>query len=617
MRHLNGAWFRSGAAGLVIGACWLALVATGMLARSSWWGYHWLYEWRGPVAPGAPVALVLIDEATLEDLGRWPLPRRTYASLVDGLMRAGAHVVAFDIAFAESTPDDARFIEALTRHPNHVVLAANIQPLGHASLSSHSMVEPTPGLHAVAASGIVNFQLDADGAIHRMARRFACVRPDRPTEMVWKPSFDEVVARLAQKQGFPLAKREDWAPWLIHYRGPGGTFPSASLSAVLDAIRQGHDARLALFRGQVVLVGAASTRLQDLYPTPYTATVTGEGAASYMPGVEIHANAIATRLANDPIRELPLRSQAAVLLILGMLLGQLFACLRPRSALLIGLTLAALVVTLSAVAFSSFGWWFDFIAPVGLLLTVYVWNLVIHLLRSEAARRELRQTFERYVSSQIVEHILKSPDMLPNLGGERREVTVLFSDIRSFTTISEAHSPEEVVRFLNVYLTEMADVILESGGCIDKYIGDAILAVWGNVERLSPEEGAIRAARAALGMQARLAQCRAAWQAQGFPRIDIGIGLNTGDAVVGNLGSPKKMEFGVIGDAINVASRLEGLTKEYPGYVLLSGRTRELLGTAFEPEDLGEVRVKGRQATVRLFGLPFEAATNQCEQTGS
>jgi adenylate cyclase len=188
---------------------------------------------------------------------------------------------------------------------------------------------------------------------------------------------------------------------------------------------------------------------------------------------------------------------------------------------------------------------------------------------------------------------------------------VLFSDVRNFTTISEQRQPEEVVEFLNAYLTAMADVILEQQGCIDKYIGDAILALWGNVAPLPSQEAATQAVRAALGMKARVEELRPQWEARGFPYIDIGIGVNTGDAVVGNIGSPRKMEFGVIGDSINVASRLEGLTKNYGGAILISGRTRELIGDRFACTFLESVKVKGREKPVEIYKVDREWAPGE------
>jgi adenylate cyclase len=387
---------------------------------------------------------------------------------------------------------------------------------------------------------------------------------------------------------------------LIDFAGPPGAVRTLSLVSVLEAARRGDARILAGVRGRAVLVGASALRLQDQYPTPYTATLSGLGAATYMPGVEIHAHAVAGLVAGRVVRRLPGPIEALGLCALGLLAGAWLVRLSPARGALAAAGLAAALGGTALAAFVGARVWGDVVAPLGVLATVYVASVGVQYARAETHRRLTRRTFERYVDREIVDRLLAEPWLAPRMGGEQREVTVLFSDIRSFTTISEQHTPEQVVTFLNAYLTEMASVIRAERGCIDKYIGDAILAVWGNVLPMSPEEAATHAVRAALGMLERLDACQEAWRARGFPPIAIGIGLNTGEAVVGNIGSPEKMEFGVIGDAVNVASRIEGLTKEH-GALLVSGRTRELVGDAFSCTFVGEIPVKGRAQPVPLW----------------
>ncbi|MEB3223615.1 MAG: adenylate/guanylate cyclase domain-containing protein [Candidatus Sericytochromatia bacterium] len=588
-------------AGLLIALAWLALVASGVLARGQWAAYHLLFELRGPLAQPPSVAVVAVDEASLADLGAWPVPRTVWAELVDALLRAGATVVGLDVAFVQPGTDpaaDRAFARALAAHPDRVVLAANFQPGRSLGEDRRQLVLPLDVLRRAAAFGIVDLPFDADGAIHRFPRAELGVDPEEPTRLLWHEGFAWAVARRHPGALLPAMPLGEAA--LIDFAGPPGAVRTLSLVSVLEAARRGDARILAGVRGRAVLVGASALRLQDQYPTPYTATLSGLGAATYMPGVEIHAHAVAGLVAGRVVRRIPGPVEALGLCALGLIAGAWLVRLSPARG---ALAAAGLAVTLGGMALAAFVGarvWGDVVAPLGVLATVYVASVGVQYARAETHRRLTRRTFERYVDREIVDRLLAEPWLAPRMGGEQREVTVLFSDIRSFTTISEQHTPEQVVTFLNAYLTEMATVIRAERGCIDKYIGDAILAVWGNVLPMSPEEAATHGVRAALGMLERLDACQEAWRARGFPPIAIGIGLNTGEAVVGNIGSPEKMEFGVIGDAVNVASRIEGLTKEH-GALLVSGRTRELVGDAFACTFVGEIPVKGRAQPVPLW----------------
>jgi adenylate cyclase len=600
--------------GLVLGALWAIAGGLGLLVRPQWVGYHALFEARGELPRPAEIMLVAIDEPSLEDLRAWPLPRAFYGKIVEGLLVAGATVVGIDVTFVQPAPrpaDDAAFAAALARHPGRVVLAANFQPaIGHGDVR-RQLVLPRPELVRSAAVGVVDLPFDADGGIHSFLRTHLGVDPEAPSRTRAYEGFDFALAR--RHLGKPPGWLAGQAEWLIDFAGPPGHVPSVPLVSLAEAI-DAHDERILKgFRGKAVLIGATALRLQDQYPTPYSATVLGGGAATYMPGVEIHANAVRTLLAGTPIRRAPAPLEA--LLVVGLAVAAGGACVRmpPWWSALATLGAAAAVALLGYGLFVGAHVWLDAVVPLGALATAFVVGVAAQYVLAETHRRLYRRTFERYVAKEIVDQLLENPWMAPKLGGERREVTVLFSDIRSFTTISEQRTPEEVVAFLNAYLTAMAEVIRGEKGCIDKYIGDAILALWGNVVPMTPEEAARRAVRAALGMLARLEAERAGWEARGFPRIDIGVGINTGEAVVGNIGSPEKLEFGVIGDAINVASRIEGLTKEY-GTLLVSGRTRELLGPGFACTFMANVKVKGRAQAVDIYRVDGEIVSGPTMQ---
>ncbi|HEY9720977.1 MAG TPA: adenylate/guanylate cyclase domain-containing protein [Oscillatoriaceae cyanobacterium] len=590
--------------GLAIALFWLSLSQLGWLSRPEWFCYHALFELRGPLERPSNLSLVAIDEASLQDIGVWPPKRTIYATLIDALLGAGARVVALDVVFpqAQSPDTDAAFAAAIARHPGRVVLAANFQPIADGRAEGEELLLPLASLRPHALTGYVNLNFDADGAIHRFV-------PFHHVELAgtgpWLDSFDVAIARAMG--GLPAEIENTRHATLINYGGPPGHFQTVSLSDVLDAAAHHDTAFLSRFKGQAVLVGATSLRLQDQYPTPFTTATLGHGSAVYMPGVEIHANVVETLLSGNWIHEAPLWVQAALLILLGVAGAWLLALLPPWWGALAVLAMAAGIATLCAEVFVVGRTWLDPAVPLFTLGTLYASAIVQHFAIAEFKRSFTRRTFERYVSPEIVEELLRNPGLAPRLGGEKREVTVLFADIRSFTTISESLPPEAVVEFLNVYFTEMTEVIRgRHRGCIDKYIGDAILAVWGNVAPLSPEESARLGVRAALEMKARVEALREQWVARGLPRIAIGIGVNTGEAVVGNIGSPDKLEFAVIGDSINVASRLEGLTKDYDGALLVSGRTRELLGEAFDCTYLDTVKVKGRAQPVPIYRVDGE-----------
>ncbi|MEB3196077.1 MAG: adenylate/guanylate cyclase domain-containing protein [Candidatus Sericytochromatia bacterium] len=583
---------------------WLLLALTGFPAKAQWAAYHALFEARGPLPQPEHVVVVAIDEASLAELGSWPVDRAIWGQLLDGLFGAGARVVGLDIAFVQPATNpaaDRRFAQSLARWRGRVVLAANFQPGTVRQVESRQLILPTATLRAAAEVGVVDLPFDADGSIHRFPRLLLGVDP---TGRDASAAYEGFALALARRFNPDLRLEGD--DWLINYSGPPGHVRTLSLVSVLDALERRDGRLLGALRDRVVLVGASALRLQDQYPTPFSATLTGQGAETYMAGVEIHAQAVATLLRGDAVRPLPASLEAAALLSLGVLTGWLGVRLRPLPAALAGAAGVLGLCWASVGVFTAYHLWIDPVGPLLLVGLSFVVGLGFQYLFSEQRRRLTRQTFARYVDREIVEMLLAKPSLAPRLGGEQREVTVLFSDIRSFTSISEQRTPEQVVAFLNAYLTEMAAVIRAERGCIDKYIGDAILAVWGNVVPMPPEEAARRGVRAALGMLRRLEAKRMEWAEQGFPELAIGIGLNTGEAVVGNIGSPEKMEFGVIGDAVNVASRLEGLTKEH-GALLVSARTRELLGEAFVCEPVGPIAVKGRVQAVEVWRVLREA----------
>lgn len=377
---------------------------------------------------------------------------------------------------------------------------------------------------------------------------------------------------------------------LINYCGPKQTFPHYGISDILAG--KVPDEK---FRGKIVFVGATAIGIYDLRVTPLD---------HVYPGVEIHAN-VADQILRSrylypvdpslaPILDL------ALLLGLGLLLGVWLPRLRALRGEALALGLAVAYLAGIQWAYDRHGWVLPALYPLLEILAVSFGVTVFKYATEERSRRQTREAFQRYVSPEVVNEILRDPGRL-QLGGIKKDLTVLFSDIRGFTSISEGLTPEQVASILNEYLTPMTEIVFRNGGTLDKYIGDAVMAVFG--APLDQPDHPRRCARAALEMMRDLRGLQAGWAAQGLPRLDIGIGVNSGPMAVGNMGSKMFFDYTVIGDNVNLASRLEGLNKMFGTHIIISESTRAALGPEFLVRELDSVRVKGKEVPVRIHEL--------------
>jgi len=412
--------------------------------------------------------------------------------------------------------------------------------------------------------------------------------PDRPLRVRIAPFGVEEV-RFGNER-IPVA--ED-GQLLLNFRGPGETFRHISAAELLDGRVDAAE-----LQGKLVLVGVTATAVADVRATPFDGVY---------PGVEIHATALDNILRDDFLHQprwTVLVEIGAILLsvlVLGAALG------RARGVA------AALVAALLIVGYLGFSQWLflgtgvplGIVYPLVAIALVYMTISVHHFVTVEREKRRTREAFSRYLNPQLAEMVSENPEMLA-LGGTRRCLTVLFSDIRGFTSISEGLEPETLVEILNVYLGEMTGIVFRHDGTLDKYIGDAIMAVWG--APVACEDHAARACAAALDMGQRLRDKHAEWAGRGWPRIDAGIGLHTGDMVSGNMGSSDHLSYTVIGDNVNLGSRLEGLTKNYGVSLLVSEATLAAAGGGFVARELDVVAVKGKALPVRIYELLGRAA---------
>jgi adenylate cyclase len=383
---------------------------------------------------------------------------------------------------------------------------------------------------------------------------------------------------------------------LINYAGPYHTYPHYSMVDVIEG-----KAPVAVFRDAIVLVGPTALGIGDLRNTPF------ESSLAYM-GVEIHANIIDNLLhVGNPGRSFLTRtgSQQALdvgfILVLGLGLGFLFGRTRPVVAVLAAIVALLIFSIVVELVFGHWGMWLSFVVPAGTLVAGYGAITSFRMVLEEREKRKIRKSFSQYVSPAVIRLLEQDPDRYFRPGGELKQLTVMFSDIRGFTAISEAMTPNELVSLLNRYLDEMTDIIFRHWGTLDKYIGDAIMAFWGSP--LPREDHAYLSCACALDMQSRLRELNREWEKAGREPLSIGVGVNTGMMNVGNMGSMRRLAWTVMGDNVNLASRLEGLNKKYRTGIIISESTYAQLNGQFVCRQLDQIRVKGKLQPVKIYEL--------------
>ncbi len=607
-------------------------------------------------APGN-VVIIAIDEQSLSELGRWPWTRATLARLIDCLEGAGVRVIAFDVFFPEA--ENAALLEQLEADgapraglydalrallATDSVLARSIAASGKVVLGMSFLMSPQETRHASPAHAdrvLASVEKDVVAApapatalglpapfgllanveaLQRAARHTGHINifPDRdgtlratPLLMAYRgrlfASADVQSARLSLGDVALRAEADDFGLVALHlgaqrietgvygrallrYYGPERTIPQITAADLLA----GRFAPQAL-RDRVALIGATAKGIGDIRVTPH-------GAA--FPGVEIRATAIENLLNGDFVRRpawLP-AVELAGLVVLGALLAGVLPRLTLRASAVAITVLASVYLGAALWLYATQLLWVTLVYPLLLMLLLFMSSNIVQYFMAEAQRRHIKSAFQYYVPSAVVDEIARDVQKL-RLGGDKRELTVLFSDIRGFTSVSEALVPEELVRLLNVYLTEMTDAVFRHHGSLDKYIGDAIMAVYG--APIAHAEHARLACRTALDMMARLKELRARWQGEGLPSFDIGIGINTGSMIVGNMGSASRFNYTVIGDAVNLGARIEGLNKAYGTHILLSEFTQAQVREEFAGQlrEVDRVRVRGRESRVRVYEL--------------
>ncbi len=559
----------------------LLLYDTGVMHEVELSSVDTRFSIRGEQEPRDDIVLVLIDDVTFEELNiRFPFPRSLHAQVIDAISRDKPEAIAYDIEFLEPTKprEDNALIEAVARAGPGKVVLADTQPneRGESGVFGGQEVLDEIGARA----GNTQLGEDSDGVL----RRFPFSVGDMRTFPV--ASAETVLGRELTEQD--MGGESAW----VDFAGPPGAYPSISFSKVVNG-----EFEPGLFAGKVVVVGASDPSLKDIRPT---ATTSDE----LMSGPQVEANAIATALEGFPLQSTPLGVDLVLIALMGFVAPLASYRLSALRALALSLGAAALYLVFAQLAFDA-----DRIVPVvypmvALTLSI-VGSLVVHYLLEAFERRRVRDTFARFVPEEVVGEVLARTDEDLRLAGRRLVVTVMFADIRGFTTFSETRPPEEVLEVLNRYHQEMTEAVMENGGALVSFIGDGVMAVFGApIER---EDHADRALAAAIEMlSVRLPRFNEWMRQSGVSEeFQIGIGLNSGPVMEGNVGARQRLDYTVIGDTVNTAARVEGMTKGTPHSLFVTDPTRELLDPdGPELAFVDSMPVRGRAEPIKIWAPP-------------
>ncbi|MFA7243669.1 MAG: adenylate/guanylate cyclase domain-containing protein [Sulfuricellaceae bacterium] len=617
-------------------------------------GYDARLRFFMPNTQGSRIVIVDIDEKSLAEEGRWPWGRDRLGVLLDKLFeRHHVALVGFDVVFAEKDESSGlKVLEqlgqgALKSIPQFHTVMEKLRPqLDHDRLFAEKLKNrpvilgyyftndnrisgklPPPALAADAFTGKRAAFIKASGyganlpELQQNARNSGHINPQPDADGVnrrvpmlveFQGAYYEALSlammrvllgdsRVAAVFENTAGKQGDTLEWLkvanlmipvdenacayVPYRGPQGSFRNIPASDIL------HD-RIAPseLHGAIVLVGATAPGLMDLRSTP---------VGTAYPGVEIHASLIEGMLDNAIMQKpgYTLGAEIAILLLLGLTLAVALPLLSPLKGLLLSLGAICVTLWLNFAAWQSAHLILPLAATLLMIVALFVLDMSYGFFVEARAKRRITGLFGQYVPPELVDEMSENPENF-TMEGESREMTVLFSDVRGFTNISEGLSPKELSRLMNAYMTPMTRIIHQHRGTIDKYIGDAIMAFW--CAPLRDSDHARNAVLAALEMQAAVAALQPQFSARGWPEVRIGIGLSTGVMSVGNMGSEFRMAYTVMGDAVNLGSRLESITKQYGVGIIISETTRRAVPDMLCRE-LDRVRVKGKDEAVAIY----------------
>ena len=593
--------------------------------------YDWRFALRGERAPLAEILIVTIDEESERQLQqRMPWRRSLHAELIKTLMQHQPRLIIYDLIFQTETEasEDTAFSNALydaydeEREMGKVILAQYISP--QRLESPLSLFSDNAG-----GVGLINLYPDRDNIVRSVPVATQTVRENSRqyhlslslesaalyrggVNKIEFPDADtSVLSRVQEDQNREEILRVIAPEGRMYINFIGGRYAYPRLP-FWKIIRKEFNPQE--IRDKVIFVGDTSLTAHDYYLTPFRRpsrafvehlqeeTPDGGKLTNISTfGIELHAQAFQTILENSYIRKLSTAWNLLLIFVLGLSSGMLlFQDRKARWNLLWLIGLSSLIWGISQYLFSTRHLWIALVPLQVVIFTNFIFGLAFQRAIALYNRNKVKGAFQQYVSGAVVEEMLKHPEKL-HLGGERKFLSVLFSDIRGFTSISEGMESQELVEFLNEYLTEMTEIVLKYDGTLDKYMGDAIMAIYG--APIEQSDHPVRACDSALEMMNRLQELQTIWRDRGKPVIDIGIGINSGPMTVGNMGSEKRFDYTVMGDNVNLGSRLEGINKQYGTNIIISEFTYQEVKNDFLIRELDMVRVKGKLEPVKIYEL--------------
>lgn len=530
----------------------------------------------------------------------YPWSREIWALLLDRLFNAGARLVVFDVVFSPENDGDPAFRAALDRYHDRVVIGENFDTQNAAQLILPNPRLIQPPAQADDRVGFVNYWSDEIDGKLRAVRFFTSER-----QLAGQPAFsgDEIYESLAARALTKLGHRNDiptdQRAHLFRFSA-NNSYPPLPLYQVFDPeFWRSNFGNGAFFKDKVVVVGASAQILHDFIDTPMDPAT---------PGPDVHLQVIAATLGHQFLNRTPTPIMLALVILAGAAAWILVAVLRrPLFCLALVLITSVMYLTASRLLYDGAGTLLATVPVLSAFLLASGSALGLDYAFERMEKLRTRRTLERYVSKNLVKEILENPGgYYSSMRGSRKQVSVLFSDLVGFTTLSEKADPEELVRQLNQYLSHMVGFVFDNGGTLDKFIGDAIMAVWGNVKSQGIADDAIACARAALAMRHGLKKLNDGWKVEGRMTLGMGVGINQGEVLIGNIGSHaphERLDPTVIGDAVNLASRLEGLTRVYGVDILVGTSMVGLIGDEFHLRSVARVQVKGKNEPVDVFTI--------------
>lgn len=574
--------------------------------------YDVLINQRGERPVSDDICIVVIDEETqktMEDIGlKWPYPRGLYGTLIHNLIDAGARKIIFDIEFPETMGDpkqDSLLAQAVANHKHKILLAGELRKEEYPSYTRNFLVPPFKALRENAAWGLVNIHIDSDNFI-----RNYLLYKDHEGQRYYTLGVLGTTAKQKPQEAEYLLRNipRTWAnTTLINFYGPPNqVFEHIPFWQTVDNHPLFQEDIFSInafetilkpngvFRDRIVLVGSTLETHKDYFMTPYS--------DAFMFGVEIHAHFIEMIRNGQYLYRVPYWFLVMIHLIATILLFLLFRRLNPWLALVVAAILLLVSWWTASYLFNAHNLVMPAFQTMLLIVLVYFGSLLFQWMMSNRERCKIRNVFSRYMAPHLVKELLNSPDSI-QFGGIQRDITIMIVDIRNFTPYAETHSPAETVNILREIQTAMVDIITRNNGTLDKFLGDGLIALFG-VPVQTPNH-ALDGCRAAIQIRQQLRSMVRRWVTEGRDPVEIGIGLNSGVTLVGNLGSEQIFDYTAIGDPVNVCSRLETLNKIFytKHEIIISEETRNKAGDSISASFIDETYLKGRSEPVRVYEL--------------